>query len=125
VKIAIGAPDVPVGSYTYDVLGALPAIQRNRILANVKSKEPDVAGIVGKLSQGAVDAGFVYVTDVDAASDKLRAISLPAKISPTVVYEAAVVKGTKHPAQAKAFIDGLTGGQGQAALKKAGFLPPP
>jgi molybdate transport system substrate-binding protein len=125
VKIAIGAPDVPVGSYTYDVLGALPAIQRNRILANVKSKEPDVAGIVGKLTQGAVDAGFVYVTDVDAASDKLRAISLPAKISPTVVYEAAVVKATKHPAQAKAFIDGLTGGQGQAALKKAGFLPPP
>ncbi|HEX4733247.1 MAG TPA: molybdate ABC transporter substrate-binding protein [Thermoleophilaceae bacterium] len=125
VKIGIGAPDVPIGTYTREVLSGLPAIGRNRILANVKSQEPDVAGIVGKLTQGAVDAGFVYVTDVDAASDKLRAINLPAKISPTVVYEAAVVKGTKHPQQAKAFIDGLTAGKGQGALRKAGFLPPP
>jgi molybdate transport system substrate-binding protein len=125
VKIGIGAPDVPIGSYTRDVLNGLPSIQSNRILANVKSQEPDVAGIVGKLTQGAVDAGFVYVTDVDAASDKLRAINLPAKISPTVVYEAAVVKGTKHPQQAKAFINGLTAGNGQDALRKAGFLPLP
>jgi molybdate transport system substrate-binding protein len=124
VKIAIGAPDVPIGTYTREVLSGLPPIQSNRILANVKSQEPDVAGIVGKLTQGAVDAGFVYVTDVDAAKDRLRAISLPARISPTVVYEAAVVKGTKHPDKAKQFINGLTSGSGQDALHKAGFLPP-
>ena len=125
VKIAIGAPDVPIGIYTREILKGLPSIQSNRILANVKSQEPDVAGIVGKLTQGAVDAGFVYVTDVDAASDKLRALNLPPKVSPTVVYEAAVVKGTKHPDQAKAFIAGLTAGKGQASLRKAGFLPLP
>jgi molybdate transport system substrate-binding protein len=125
VKLAIGAATVPIGSYTRDVLGGLPAIERNRILANVKSEEPDVAGIVGKLTQGAVDAGFVYVTDVDAAGDKLRAIKLPAKISPTVVYEAAVVKGSKHPDEAKQFVDGLVSGQGQDALRKAGFLALP
>jgi molybdate transport system substrate-binding protein len=125
VKIAIGAKTVPIGSYTRDVLAGLPSIQANQILANVKSEEPDVAGIVGKLTQGAVNAGFVYVTDVDAAADQLRALSLPNSISPTVVYEAAVVKGTKHPAQAKAFINGLAGPQGQAALKRAGFLPLP
>jgi molybdate transport system substrate-binding protein len=121
VKLAIGAATVPIGSYTRDVLGGLPAIEKNRILANVRSEEPDVAGIVGKLTQGAVDAGFVYVTDVDAASDKLRAIGLPPRISPTVVYEAAVVKGSKHPDEAKQFVDGLTGGAGQDALRKAGF----
>ena len=38
--------------------------QSEAILANVRSEEPDVAGIIGKLTQGAVDAGFVYVTDV-------------------------------------------------------------
>jgi molybdate transport system substrate-binding protein len=125
VKLAIGAATVPIGSYTRDVLGGLPAIEKNRILANVKSEEPDVAGIVGKLTQGAVDAGFVYITDVDAASDKLRAINLPAKISPTVIYEAAVVKGSKHPDEAKQFVDGLVSRSGQDALKKAGFLPLP
>jgi molybdate transport system substrate-binding protein len=123
VKIAIGAKTVPIGSYTRDVLAGLPSMERNRILANVKSEEPDVAGIVGKLTQGAVNAGFVYATDVNAAADKLRALPLPSKISPAVVYEAAVVKGTKHQAQAKAFLDKLVGRQGQDALKRAGFLP--
>ena len=125
VKVAIGAGTVPIGSYTRDVLGGLPALEKNRILANVKSEEPDVAGIVGKVTQGAVDAGFVYLTDVEAARDRLRALDLPNRISPTVVYEAAVVKGTKHPDEAKQFVDGLVGGQGQDALRKAGFLPMP
>ena len=48
------------------MLDGLPAEQREAILANVRSNEPDVAGVVGKVAQGAVDAGFVYVTDVRA-----------------------------------------------------------
>ena len=46
----------------------------------MRSNEPDVKGIVGKLTQGAVDAGFVYVTDVNAAGDALTAIELPAEL---------------------------------------------
>ena len=43
-------------------------------------EEPDVAGIVGKLTQGAVDAGFVYVTDVKARpKGALKAIELPGR----------------------------------------------
>jgi ABC-type molybdate transport system substrate-binding protein len=44
-------------------------------------------------------------------------------VSPDVKYEAAVVTGTQHKAQAHAFVDGLRTGAGQAALRKAGFLP--
>ena len=51
--------------------------QEKAILANVRSNEPDVKGIVGKLTQGAADAGFVYVTDVNAAGGELKAIKLP------------------------------------------------
>ena len=57
---SIGAETVPVGAYTRDVLGRLPAGAREQILANVRSEEPDVRGVVGKLTQGAADAGFVY-----------------------------------------------------------------
>jgi molybdate transport system substrate-binding protein len=124
VAIAMGAPSVPVGAYTRKVLGGLPAPQRRAILANVRSNEPDVAGVVGKLSQGAVDAGFVYVTDVKAAGDRLRAIELPASLAPAVVYEAAVVKGTEHAQQARAFLRGLQSGAGARALVDAGFAHP-
>jgi molybdate transport system substrate-binding protein len=125
VALAVGAPAVPIGAYTRKVLAGLPAPERKRILANVKTAEPDVAGIVGKLTQGAVDAGFVYATDVIAAKGSLRAVALPAALRPTAVYEAAVVKGSQHPEQAKAFIRGLRSGAGQAALRRAGFLPLP
>ena len=73
VTIAIGSPTVPAGAYARRVLAAVP--EGRRILANVRSQEPDVGGIVGKVSEGAVDAGFVYLTDARAA--RLRAIRLP------------------------------------------------
>jgi molybdate transport system substrate-binding protein len=125
VKIAMGAASVPIGAYTRTVLAKLPAAQSKAILANVRSNEPDVGGVVGKVSQGAVDAGFVYVTDVRAADGKLKAIALPDALQPQVAYGVAVVKGARHPAQAKAFIAGLLAGAGQRHLKAAGFLPPP
>jgi molybdate transport system substrate-binding protein len=125
VTVAMGSATVPVGAYTRKVLAGLPKADSAKLLANVRSNEPDVAGVVGKVMQGAVDAGFVYITDVDATDGKLKAIELPASLQPQVAYGVAVVKGAKHPKQAQEFIDGLLHGAGQQALKAAGFEPPP
>ena len=107
------------------MLDKLPPKESKAILANVRTEEPDVGGITGKLTQGAVDAGFLYASDVRATDDKLKAIQLPEELQPTVAYGVAVVKGAKHPKQAKAFIAGLLDGDGEQALQAAGFLPPP
>jgi molybdate transport system substrate-binding protein len=125
VKLAIGAKDVPVGTYTRTVLDKLPPTASKAILANVRTEEPDVGGITGKLTQGAVDAGFLYASDVRATDDKLKAIQLPDELQPTVAYGVAVVKGAKHPKQARAVIAGLLNGDGEQQLQAAGFLPPP
>jgi molybdate transport system substrate-binding protein len=125
VTIAAGSPSVPVGSYTREVIGRLPPDQAKKILANIRSNEPDVAGVVGKLSQSAVDAGFVYATDVQAAGGRLEAIQLPAKLEPRVAYAAAVVKGSDRSDEAAKFVRGLLTGNGAAALMQAGFDPPP
>lgn len=125
VTIAMGAESVPVGAYTRKVLDGLPVAEREAILANVRSNEPDVAGVVGKVAQGAVDAGFVYVTDIRAGGGELQAIELPAELQAQVAYGVAVVKGAKHPEQAGQFVDGLLSGAGREALEAAGFLPPP
>jgi molybdate transport system substrate-binding protein len=124
VRLAAGSPSVPVGSYTRDVLAKLGARRAKAIERNIRSNEPDVSGVVGKVSQGAVDAGFVYVTDVQASGGRLRAIELPARLQPVVVYGAAVVKGAEHQTEAREFIAGLVGGAGQRALRDAGFEPP-
>jgi molybdate transport system substrate-binding protein len=125
VTIAVGSPSVPVGSYTREVIGRLPPAQAKKITANFRSSEPDVAGVVGKLTQGAVDAGFVYATDVNATGGKLTAIQLPAKLQPSVAYAAAVVKRSPLHHKASGFVKGLLTGRGAAALKEAGFEPPP
>lgn len=121
VKIAAGAQSVPVGAYTRKVLSGLPAKQRRSILANFRSEEPDVKGVVGKVATGSVDAGFVYQSDVDAADGRLVAVELPHELEPEVVYAAAVVKGSDQPAAGQAFIDFLLSPQGQKQLQAAGF----
>ena len=124
VSIAIGSPTVPIGIYTRKVLKRLGTGEQ-QIMANVRSDEPDVSGIVGKLTEGAVQAGFVYVTDVAATHGKLVPVALPASLQPVVAYGVAVVKGSHDASAAQQFISGLLSGAGRTALLKAGFLAPP
>ena len=125
VTIAIGSASVPIGAYTRTVLARLGTARAHAVLANVRSEEPDVKGIVGKLAEGAIDAGFVYVTDVDATGGKLRAIELPAALQPSVAYGVAVVAGAPHSQAARRFVATLLHGAGAADLRAAGFEPPP
>jgi molybdate transport system substrate-binding protein len=124
VKLVIGAEGVPVGDYTRGVLEQLGAAHSKAILANVRSNEPDVKGVVGKLTQGAADAGFVYVTDVQATGGKLEAIDLPADLDATATYAAGVVKAAREPDAAEAFVDDLLSGACHDALIAAGFTEP-
>lgn len=110
VKLAIGARGVPVGDYARRVMSA-------RALRNVRSEEPDVAGVVGKVATGAVDAGFVYATDVRAAAPRLREIAVPGV--PPVRYAAAAVAPASE--RARRFVADL---RGAPALRAAGFGAP-
>jgi molybdate transport system substrate-binding protein len=125
LDVVIGAEGVPVGDYTREVLARLPAAESEAILANVRSEESDVKGVVGKLTQGAADAGFVYESDVAAAGEELRAIELPPDLEPEVSYGIAMVEGAENPDGARAFVDGLMAPDGQRILEDNGFLPAP
>jgi molybdate transport system substrate-binding protein len=122
-RIAIGLPaSVPVGRYTKSVLeaaGIWGAIEPKMIGAN------NVRQALDYVARAEVDAGFVYVTDVEATDGRLKAIDLPENLKPQVAYGVAIVKGAKHPEQARQFVDGLLNGAGKQALARAGFLPPP
>jgi len=124
-SIVIGDASVPIGSYTREVLGRLPPAQEKAILANVKSEEPDVASIVGKLTQGAADAGFTYVSDVKGTKGQLKAVDLPANLQPNVAYGAGIVKGTPNTKESQAFIDDVISGSCSKVMQQNGFLPPP
>jgi molybdate transport system substrate-binding protein len=118
LKLVVAGANVPIGLYTREVLKRLGML---RVLRKAVSQEPDVKGIVGKLAFGQADAGFVYATDVRAASSRLIAIPLPPRAQPTVRYEMAVVKGTENRAAALELVADLLGEDGRRELKRAGF----
>ena len=124
-SLVIGDASVPIGSYTREVLGHLPPAQKKAILANVKSDEPDVSSIVGKLTPGAADAGFTYVSDAKGTKGRLKAIDLPATLQPSVAYGAGLVEGTPNQKQSQAFIDDVISGSCRQVMQTNGFLPPP
>ncbi len=121
LKLVLAGAKVPIGLYTREVLkrlGLLPVLRR------AVSQETDVKGIVGKLALGEADAGFVYATDVRAASSRLTAIPLPARSQPTVAYELAVVKSGRNGDGARALVTALLSPVGRAELRRAGFGTP-
>lgn len=125
LDLVIGADGVPIGGYTRELLGRLPAPEREAILANVRSEESDVKGVIGKVSQGAADAGFVYSSDVAAAAGEVEAIEISERLKPTVAYGVAIVEGAPNPDAAQEFIDGLLEGEGATTLAETGFTAPP
>jgi molybdate transport system substrate-binding protein len=121
VRLVAGAEGVPVGDYTRTVLENMGA---SEALDGVVSNEDDVKGVVGKVASGEADAGFVYVTDYNAARDELLAIELPDEAQADVSYPIAVVAETENREAAEAFVELVLGDEGQQALADAGFGPP-
>jgi molybdate transport system substrate-binding protein len=131
VTVVVGDPEVPIGLYTRTVLESLDGAEglpedfSRRVLRNVRSNEPDVKGVVGKVRQGAADVGFVYVTDARPVASDVRVLDVPAAAQPRVTYEIAVVKGAENPHGARAFVESAVSGACQAALRARGFEPVP
>ena len=121
VKLVVGAEGVPIGDYTRTVLENMGMTD---VLENVVSNEEDVKGVVGKITSGAADAGFVYVTDATAAGDDVEAIELPEDAQAVVEYPIAVVADSENAEAAQEFVDLILGEDGQEALADAGFGPP-
>jgi molybdate transport system substrate-binding protein len=118
LRLVVAGARVPVGLYTREVLKRLGLL---RVLRKAVSQEPDVKGIVGKLALGEADAGFVYATDVRAASGRLRAIALPRRAQPTVRYEIAVVRASRNREAALELVADLLSTDGRRELARAGF----
>jgi molybdate transport system substrate-binding protein len=122
VKLVIAGTAAPVGGYTRTVLRKMGL---SSVLSKVVSQETDVRAVTGKVALGQADAGFVYITDAKAVTDRVTVIRIPAWAQPRVRYEIAVVSSSSKKAAAQAWIRRLLSPVGQAALKEYGFLPLP
>jgi molybdate transport system substrate-binding protein len=123
-KIVIGVPEVPIGSYTLEILDKAGAEFKQKVLANVASRELNVRQVLAKVSLGEADAGIVYRTDALAAKDKVEIVEIPTKVNVIAEYPVAVLTKAPQAAAARAFVDLLLSGDGQKRLAAAGFVAP-
>jgi molybdate transport system substrate-binding protein len=123
-RVAVGDPrSVPAGQYAEESLRALglwDALRPKLVFAE------NVRQALEYVARGEVDAGIVYATDALAGGPRVKeAFRLPETSYRPVLYPVAVVTDSRQPALARGFIDLLTGAEGQAALARLGFQPPP
>jgi molybdate transport system substrate-binding protein len=129
LKFVTAAPEVPIGVYTQDVLEKLagdPAYGadfKDRVNANIVSREPNVRQVVAKVNLGEADAAVVYTSDV--APDVRNTVSMleiPDQFNTLATYPIAVIKDALNPTGGAAFSAYVLSLDGQASLKKWGFL---
>ncbi|HEY8721084.1 molybdate ABC transporter substrate-binding protein [Pengzhenrongella sp.] len=118
VKVALCQPDVPCGKVAGTVL------KNARLTVKPVTLEADVKATLTKVELGEVDAGLVYVTDVQAAGDKVKGIEIPADANTSTSYPIASLTAAKNPALAKAFVDFVLSADGAKVLTAAGFEKP-
>jgi molybdate transport system substrate-binding protein len=128
-RIVLGAPEVPIGHYTAELLGRAARLYGpdfpDRVQARVASRDLNVRQVVSKVVLGEADAAIVYVTDAIAARGKVRVVAIPETVNVLAEYPVAVVHGAAHAPLARAFVALLQGPIGARSLEEAGFLPCP
>jgi molybdate transport system substrate-binding protein len=128
-RIVIGAPEVPIGAYTLQILRNAAAKQGTefpaRVQAKVASRELSVRQVLAKVVLGEADAGVVYRSDAIAAGGKAAIVNIPPEMNVSAVYPIAALKAAPHPELARRWIDLVTSPAGRAALREAGFAACP
>jgi molybdate transport system substrate-binding protein len=118
VKVALCQPQVPCGVVAAEVF------KNAKITVKPVTLQPDVKSVLTQVELGNVDAGVVYVTDVQAAGSKVKGVTIPANVNATTTYPIAALTHIKEQAIAAAFVAYVLSPPGEQVLKAAGFEQP-
>ena len=122
VMLAMGNSDVPVGQYTRKILAYFELSEEELAARGVITYGSNVKEVTTQVREAAVDCGVIYGTDAFSAG--LTVVDTATKdMCGQVIYPAAVLKVAKHPDEARAFLDYLTGPEAGAVFEGVGFTP--
>lgn len=119
VKLVIGDPSVPVGSYVTDIEAS------DSLHFMPVSLQLSDAAVLEQVESGDANAALVFVTDVIAAGNKVTGVPIPDPQNKIGTYEIAAVKASSNLGAAEAFVTSAVAGDVQTELISSGFLPPP
>jgi molybdate transport system substrate-binding protein len=117
VVVVLCGAEVPCGRF------AQQALSRAGVAARPRSLEPNVKGVVAKVTMGEADAGIVYVSDAHAAGRRAEAVAIPPEHNAAASSSIATLSAAPNPTLADAFVAFVRSGDGRAVLSAAGLEP--
>lgn len=122
-RIAIGEPrTVPAGMYARQSLTRLNLLDRieSRIIYGASVRQ-----VLDYVTRGEVQAALVYITDAQAAGDKVRLVAtVDAALHDPIVYPAVILRRSRDQQTARELIDALLADPAQRVLRRHGFAAP-
>jgi molybdate transport system substrate-binding protein len=120
-RIAIGDPAaVPAGAY------ARRYLEDVGLWARLEPKivpTTNVRAALTSVQNGSASAAFVYATDARVARELKVVVTVSGARAPRIVYPACVVRTSRQPAAAAAFLNFLRSPAAAAILARHGFAP--
>ncbi|TAK21899.1 MAG: molybdate ABC transporter substrate-binding protein [Chloroflexota bacterium] len=129
-RVVMSPIDVPIGAYARASLRRMSADSRfgadfaNRVLANVRSEEPNARQQFAKVRLGEANAAFAYATDVADGESGIRVIEIPERFNVMVAYAAGTIVASRQPERARAFVTYLVGVEARQVFRRHGFDDP-
>jgi molybdate transport system substrate-binding protein len=121
-RIAIGDPAaVPAGVYARRYLEDIGLWSR---LEPKIVPTTNVRAALTSVQNGSATAAFVYATDARVAPELKVVVTVSGARAPRIVYPACVVRTSRQPAAAAAFLKFLRGPAAAAIFARHGFVPP-
>jgi len=118
LKVVLCDRTVPCGA------AAQQALDAGKLKLTPVSWEEDVKSALNKVVLKEADAAVVYRTDVEAAGGKVEGVEFPESADAVNDYPITLLKESRNPNAAKAFIELVKSPEGQKVLREAGFLTP-
>ena len=118
LQVVVCAPQVPCGAATETLT------KQQKVTLDPASEESKVTDVLTKVSSGEADAGLVYVTDATGAGDDVEAVETKGADTVVNTYPIATLADSSNSDEAQAFVDFITGSEGQKVLGDKGFGAP-
>lgn len=117
VNLVLCDPSVPCGNVSEQLQ------EINGLTLSPVSLEGAVGDVLGKVTNGEADAGWVYRTDAAAAGGDVEIIDIPQADEVPNTLWVATATGSENPEQAQALVELILSEDVAAALEEAGFTP--
>jgi len=120
-RIAIGDSSVPAGVYARQTLAFY---QLTQALQSKLVPMGSVRAIAHAVAHGDVDAGIVYKSDANHVANLRITAMAPERSHAPITYSAAVIRTSKQPRHALAYLSSLTSPRSLQEFRRFGLLLP-